>query len=409
MIRPLQSLSWVFLQLAGILETMKKDLLVRLLAIFFFRLLLNSARRFAYPFAPLLSRSLEVPLAAITSILAAGQFTAFLGIFSGPLADRLGNRLVMRAGLALVAAGMLFCSLSLHYYVVFVGLLLASLGKTVFDPAIQSYVGSQTPYHQRGRAIGLLETAWAGSTLIGIPTIGLLIHHGSLQIAFITLSLLGAFSWLAIAWVIPKDGEKKADSSFLLLGKSIFALLKNPLTAGMLIFGFLISIANDSLFVVYGSWFEASFAISLVGLGASTIAIGCAELAGEGLTAILADRIGGKKLLYLAIFLASLAYLLLPLIGQNLGLAMVGMFILFLFFELTMVTSFSICTELQPRARATMMAGYYASGGLGRMIGVVVGGLLWQGGGIKLVCLVACLVSLAGLGVAWWSLRKWQP
>ena len=35
-----------------------------------FKLLLNIGRRFVYPFAPALSRGLDVPLTAITSIIA---------------------------------------------------------------------------------------------------------------------------------------------------------------------------------------------------------------------------------------------------------------------------------------------------------------------------------------------------
>ena len=53
------------------------------------RLVFNTARRFAYPFAPVLSRGLGVPLTAITSVIAVNQSTAVIGMFFGPLADRL--------------------------------------------------------------------------------------------------------------------------------------------------------------------------------------------------------------------------------------------------------------------------------------------------------------------------------
>ena len=39
------------------------------------RLVLNTARRFVYPFAPALSRGLGVPLTAITSLIAINQAT----------------------------------------------------------------------------------------------------------------------------------------------------------------------------------------------------------------------------------------------------------------------------------------------------------------------------------------------
>ena len=60
----------------------------QILIITLFRLLLNTGRRFIYPFAPALSRGLDVPLAAVTSIIAAGQFSSLLGIGLIGLADR---------------------------------------------------------------------------------------------------------------------------------------------------------------------------------------------------------------------------------------------------------------------------------------------------------------------------------
>ena len=50
------------------------------------RLVLNTARRFAYPFAPALSRGLGVPLTAITSLIAVNQATSILGFVFGPVA-----------------------------------------------------------------------------------------------------------------------------------------------------------------------------------------------------------------------------------------------------------------------------------------------------------------------------------
>ena len=75
------------------------SLIIKVAVVTVCRLVLNTARRFAYPFAPVLSRSLGVPLTAITSLIAVNQATGILGMFFGPVADRFGYRLVMLAGL----------------------------------------------------------------------------------------------------------------------------------------------------------------------------------------------------------------------------------------------------------------------------------------------------------------------
>ena len=330
-----------------------------------------------YPFAPALSRGLDVPLAAITSIIATSQMTSLLGLLSGPLADRIGYRFMMRTGLALLAGGMFLCGLLPTYWPVFVGLVVASFGKTVFDPAIQAFIGRNVPFTHRARVIGAVETAWAGSTLIGIPALGLILGYVGLSNLFFMLAFLGGIGWISIVRVIPPDepGTVSKQEKVPLLRSLKHLLLVRP-AAGMLAFGFWISIANDSLFVIYGAWFEQDFLVSLVTLGFSTVAIGAAELTGESLTAIFADRLGLKRAIISGLCLAICAYLLLPLIGRTLPLAMTGVFCVFLAFEFTMVTSFSLSTELMPKARATMMSGFYATSGIGRMIGVLLGGAL---------------------------------
>lgn len=388
---------------------MNPRLTKQIIGVTILRVLLNTGRRFIYPFAPALSRGLDVPLTAITSIIATSQATSLLGFFSGPIADRLGYRLMMRAGLAMLALGMLTCGLATHYWPIFVGLVIASLGKTVFDPAIQAFVGRHVPFERRGRIIGILETAWAGSTLIGIPALALIIDHVGLKNSFLILALLGAFGWIAIGRLIPADTptsaqKMKRTSSF----SSLKQLLVNRPAAGMLTFGFWISIANDSLFVTYGAWFEQDFLVSIVTLGFSTIAIGSAELIGESMTALFADRLGLKRAIILGLCLAVCAYLLLPFIGKTLPLAMAGMFCVFLFFEFTIVTSFSLCTELLPKARATMMAGFYATAGVGRMIGVLIGAFLWQIGGITAVAWTSAGMTLLGLMSLLWGLHGWR-
>jgi MFS family permease len=134
----------------------------------FCRLVFNTARRFAYPFAPVLSRSLGVPLTAITSMIAVNQATAILALFFGPLADRMGY---------LLAGGMFAAGFLPFYGMVLVALFLAGLGKSIFDPAVQAYISERIPYRRRGLAIGILEIAWAGSALIGIPLVGLLMDN----------------------------------------------------------------------------------------------------------------------------------------------------------------------------------------------------------------------------------------
>ena len=373
------------------------------------RLVLNTARRFAYPFAPALSRGIGVPLTAITSLIAVNQATSVLGLFFGPVADRLGYRLMMLTGMALLVAGMFAGGFFPFYGVVLVALFLAGLGKSIFDPALQAYVGERVPFHRRGLAIGLIEFSWAGSTLLGIPAIALLIDRLGWRSPFFVMGALGLLGILILRILIEKGVQKDPQKHSLLLFKDAWRpLLRERAALGALFYSFLVSVVNDNLFVVYGAWLENRFSLSIVALGFATAAIGIAELTGESMTAALADRLGLKRSQLGGLVVCTICYGILPYLGQTLGLALVGLFLIFLSFEFMIVTGLSLFTELLPSARATMMASCLAAAGIGRVVGALIVGPSWLAGGIYATSLVSTIISGFALMALLWGLSGWN-
>lgn len=172
-------------------------------------------------------------------------------------------------------------------------------------------------------------------------------------------------------------------------------------------FSFFVSAANDNLFVVYGAWLETSFDLSLVALGLGTGIIGAAELSGEGLTAAVSDRLGLKRSIILGLSLCMASYGVLPLLDQTLPQALGGLFFIFITFEFTIVSALSLCTELLPGSRATMISAFLAAAGTGRVVGALTGGVVWLTGGILLTAVVSAGVSGLGLVSLIWGLRGW--
>jgi predicted MFS family arabinose efflux permease len=370
----------------------------RIGAAIFCRLVLNTSRRFAYPFAPILSRGLGVSLVAVTSLLAVNQVTAVVGMLFGPITDRLGYRFMMMCGLGLLVAGMFWAGISPSYAAVLAALLMAGLGKTLFDPAIQAYVGRGVSYRRRGLAIGFLEMSWAGSALLGIPATALLINWLGWRAPFFAMSGLGLVGMILLRILIPLNSySSKTNRAQNVFGLAWRRLAQDRSAVGALGYAFFISVANDNLFVVYGAWLEHSFNLSIVALGMGTGIIGIAELCGEGMTALFSDRLGLKRSVKIGLMLTILSYLTLPFVGKNLVSALLGVFFIFLSFEFMIVSSMSLCTEILPEYRATMMSAFFATAGLGRVLGAVSGGAIWLAGGIQATCLVSAGVTLLAL------------
>lgn len=387
-----------------------RSLATSLGAAIFSRFILNTARRFAYPFAPVLSRGLGVPLTAITSLIAVNQFSAVLGVGFGPLADRWGYRNMMTAGLAMLGVGMLAAALLPFYAVVMTALLLAGFGKTLFDPALQGFVGQRVPFERRGLVVGLVETSWAASTLVGVPFIAILIERIGWRAPFLILGAAGMVG-AGLLWLLlpAPDGSTDAhgDQAKRGLLAALLGLFRDRAATGFLAYAFLMSLANDVVFVTYSTWLEGRFSLGVVALGVGTSVIGVAELGGEGLTALFADRLGLRKTILLGGFFSVLSYLVLPLLGSRLAIALGGLFFVFISFEVTLVTSLSLCTEILPAQRATMVAGFFAAAGIGRVLGAFLGGYLWTWGGMLVACMVAGGSAALGMACIFMGLRHW--
>jgi len=374
-------------------RTLRKPLVVDLVLTGGCRFVLNTARRFAYPFAPALSRAMGVPLTHITSIIAANQASGLLALFFGPFADRLGYRFMMLLGLFLLAVGMLAAASLPFYAVVLVALFLAGLGKNIFDPAIQAYVGEKVPYDKRGFAIGLIETSWAASTLVGIPLVGLLIAWQGWRAPFVVMGLAALAGMILIALRLPagsiNPGTQAQTASLRIAWRRLF---RNGTARAMLALAFLVSMANDGIFVIYGAWLEQNFNLSIAQLGLGSSVIGIAELCGEFMTVGLADRIGKQRALLLGVALSMVGYAVLPWTAIALPFALTGLFGLFIAVEFTFVTALSMATEILPENRATMMSGMLAVAGLGRMAGAITGGFLWIAYGASAVAAASAIL-----------------
>jgi predicted MFS family arabinose efflux permease len=170
-----------------------------------------------------------------------------------------------------------------------------------------------------------------------------------------------------------------------------------PAVGGLAV-GLLISTANDLVNVVFGAWLEVSFGLQVVALGAASAVIGVAELSGEGLVAGLADRLGKKRAVAVGILFNALASLALPFLGQWLPGALIGLFLVYVTFEFTLVSAIPLMTELVPTARATVMASNVGAHSAGRALGALFAPILFARGLSTNVALAAVL-DLVALGL----------
>jgi DHA1 family inner membrane transport protein len=198
-----------------------------------------------------------------------------------------------------------------------VALFLAGLGKSIFDPAVQAWVGNRVPYRRRALVMGIMETSWSASTLIGIPLVAIFMDRYGWQSPFLVMGGLGCIGAIALFFIIPKSLNRKFEkyhpSEYL---GAYSRLIANKPALGALGYVFFVSAANDNLFVVYGAWLEKSFGLGIVALGLGTSLIGVAELAGRRPHRRVSDRFGLKRSLIAGLSLSVMSYFALPFLER---------------------------------------------------------------------------------------------
>jgi predicted MFS family arabinose efflux permease len=347
------------------------------LSIALVRVVVNTAHRMVYPFLPFFAADLGVSLASFSLVLTVRSLLGTASPFLATLVERRGTKAGMLVGLAALAAAMGLVSASPTFAMLVLALLVGSAGKYLFDPAMQAFLGDQVPYHRRGVAIAVTEMSWSLAFLVGVPALSLLKEFSGWRLPFM---VLGGLSLLSLAWLarrLPQGAPSAAQANPFRNLRA--AIAYGPAVAGLAV-SFLFSAANETVNLVFGWWMRDSFDLHIAALGAATAVIGLAEFGGESLVGVLADRMGKQRAIGLGLALNSLAALALPLVGDTLLGAEVGLFFFYLTFEFTIVSTIPLMTELYPPARATLMAGNVAMLSLGRAAGDLLGPFLFAWG-----------------------------
>lgn len=379
-----------------------KEIIISVLTLTVARLFINMTRRFPYPFLPEISRQVSVPLNEVQNVMAVNAGVGIASPLFGPLSERYGRKKVMMGALAWIGIAGVFGAAAPSFWVFAATMIAFGIGKMIFDPAMQAYIGDRVPYQRRALAIGTTELSWALSLIVIAPIAGFLLGNFGLQAVLLVLAGLSVIALILVALLLPPDAATHSVSTLVTPLSAWPILRRNPAALGALLYSLLLVMANEIFFINYGVWMESTFDLDLVALGGVSGVIALAEVIGEFAVIGLADRFGKRRLALIGASIAAITYLALPQLSFSLAAALVGLFILFLFIEIAIVSSVAFFTEVLPDARSVMMSSNVGAHSSGRLLGALIGGQLYGlTGSIPLIGLVATLIGLGAFGMMW--------
>src|SRR5919106_4796674 len=370
----------------------ESDIKRALISTFIARTAANAGLRIVYPFLPAISRGLGVTPTAVASVIAVRN----LGGLATPLVaraiERRGRRWMMLVAMLAVTAGVILTASTGTFLVAALGIVMVGFAKPAFDIPMQAWFGDRVPYAERGRVFGITELTWSVA-LIAVPVSGFLIQLTDWRAPFVLVAVLAVIGTFAIARMIDRDHPHEH------VGRK---LQFTPERIRVLLVAFLMCVAAEIPFVVYGQWLEDSFGLSVAGIGTFTIAVVIAELAGEGLVTGIADHWGLRRMVMGGLLVSAVAYLALALAGSRLVVALIVVAVWIAAFEVTIVAVIPFISEMSIGARERMLSWLAIMISVGRSLGALVAQPVFSAGGIALsgVVSAACVVVAALLLLA---------
>lgn len=358
------------------------------------RMVFNTMHRMVYPFLGIFARGLGVDIATLSLALTARAVVGSVAPFAALVADQRGRKFGMLMGLGIFSLGVCIVVFWPTLYGLAASLILSTMGKYIFDPGMQAYLGDRVPYERRGLAVAITEFGWSLAFILGIPLIGFMIASHGWMAPFPLLALLGGLLFAGMVFLLPRETHQPHPGSSPV--SNLRAVLTYaPALAGLSI-GIWSSAANEVVNLIFGVWLEDAFGLKIAALAGASAVLGLAELGGEGLVAGLVDRLGKPRAVALGLVLNSLSALLLPYLGRTQPGALAGLFFFYITYEFTIVSSIPMMTEVMPKARATLMAFNVAAFSLGRAIADPLAPWLYHFG-IDVVTVSAVVFNLLAL------------
>lgn len=314
---------------------------------------------------------------------AVGILVPLLGVW----ADRYGNKRMISYSLLIYLAGTIVSGLSPNALSFAIGRMLIGLGYFSLSGTLMSYISEFIDYRNRGKASGILRTAF-GIAILGSPlyTAFLTGIFGSLLSIYLPMSMLALLAF----FLLKKLPETPILEESQLNLKEFMAILKHPRTVKVLLSLFLIISAPTNLYNYLSLHLSSQFSLNQSQIGMTYSLIATGTVLGILAATIISDKVG--KLTFARVSFTIMVFALLPI--PYAGSVALIIFLAFAFaFGLdggwTAYQAFS--SEIQPAKRGTFLSLFYTINAATITLYSLIGPALYELGGLK---------ATAGVGFA---------
>ena len=371
-------------------DSFDKEIRRNITAVTVARLVANAAYRFAPLFLATIARGFDVSLSTLGFAIFVSELSGFASPFAGRIVDRLTHRNSMVLGLIGSAVGCTIAAVSTSPLMFAVGVTVLALTKQSFDLGLGAWIADHVPYNQRGKIVGLTETAWALGLLVGVSIMGLITAATNWRIGFafavlcLVVSMFVIFNRVTNKARVPH--ESRSTTPQRITGNSWLVVFTM----------FCIMCSAQNLFVTFGAWLEDEFQFGAARLAVAGFSLGLVELVASVSSSRQTDKWGKERSIALGALLVIPGGIFLCLGSNNLIIGLIGVFIYFLGFEFSVVSLLSLATSLVPNSPGTGLGWVLGAGTLGRAVMAIIATHLFESFGVQGPALMGAFFGLLG-------------
>jgi predicted MFS family arabinose efflux permease len=361
------------------------------------------------PLAPQFMRLWRITAAdfgILVSVYAIAAAVAGLG--ASLVIDRFDRRRVLAAVYAVFVVSTLACALAPGFWSLLAARILSGASGGVTGSLVLAIVGDVIPAERRGRAMGLVMSAFPLVSILGVPAGLVLADRMGWHAPFFILTGIAAVLWTAIGAVLPRVDAHLGASGAAGVWATFLDLFRVPSHRRALASVFVFTLSGFMLFPYVSAYQVRNVGVKESELAWVFLASGLTTLFTARLIGWCADRFG-KRRMFLILALASLAPILIMthLPPVPLGLLMVVSTLFMVLMSgrfIPLMALVSTCVE--PRVRGAFMslsssvqnlAAGVASALSGTLIGTAADGALT---GFGTAGFGAALLTLACMAIA---------
>lgn len=364
---------------------MKRNLMF--LTTFLIQIIIAAEMAIIGPLSPFLALYFSIDQSMVILLSLGYSAVGFLVPYLGVFGDKYGKRKSISISLAMFIIGSILGALAKSAFIfafarIFIGFAYFSLSGTNL-----SYISEFISYKNRGKASGMLRVSFSISILISpILSTYLVDKYNSLAIMYIPLAIIGLIA-LILLRQLP---ETEKYPNITVNKKEFLSLLHNPIPRKLLICVFLILTSPTLILNYLGIYLTNVFNISNVNIGTIYTIVAIGTVFGTFFSGVFSDNIGKFRLAKILFLIMLIAIVPLPYV--NTVILIVLLTTLLTFGMDGGWTSYqAFASEVVPEKRGTFMSLLYTVNAITITFYSLVGPLLYNFGGFKLLITIASI------------------